>query len=190
MKTTRDGAWMEMAEFNQLTGGALMTETMWRCDQVRAGQLYNRMLFDTREEAMQFVQRMQRMEPDQTFSVEAIEARQVLELAMLLGLVDWNEVQAISTSILVMTSVGAIGYAGLQLRHERAYRSVANLEKQLGVFQSEHFVAARKRLAVDRLEHGEVGRVGFRGTSGECVGGARFLRSHRAAGEERSSGAL
>ena len=75
---------------------------------------------------------------------------------MLLGLVDWNEVQAISTSILVMTSVGAIGYAGLQLRHERAYRSVANLEKQLSVFQSDSFVAARKRLAVDRLEHGEL----------------------------------
>ena len=38
-----------------------MTETMWRCDQVRAGQLYNRMMFDTREEAEQFVQRMQQM---------------------------------------------------------------------------------------------------------------------------------
>ena len=66
------------------------------------------------------------------------------------GLVDWNEVQALATSILVMTSVGAIGYAGLQLRHERAYRSVANLEKQLAVFQGESFVAARKRLAMDR----------------------------------------
>ncbi len=54
-----------------------MTETMWRCDQVRAGQLYNRMMFDTREEAEQFVQRMQQMEPDQMFSIEAIEARQV-----------------------------------------------------------------------------------------------------------------
>ena len=39
-----------------------MTETMWRCDQVRAGQLYNRMMFDTREEAERFVQRMQQME--------------------------------------------------------------------------------------------------------------------------------
>ncbi len=73
--------------------------------------------------------------------------------------IDWNEVQAIATSILVMTSAGAIGYAGLQLRHERAYRSVANLEKQLGVFQGEFFVAARKRLAMDRLEHGELIRL-------------------------------
>lgn len=74
---TYDGVWMGRMEFNRLTGGASMTDTMWQCDQVRAGQLYNRMLFDTREEALQFVQRMQRMEPDQTFSVEAIEARQV-----------------------------------------------------------------------------------------------------------------
>jgi hypothetical protein len=35
------------------------------------------MMFDTREEAEQFVQRMQQMEPDQVFSIEAIEARQV-----------------------------------------------------------------------------------------------------------------
>lgn len=67
-------------------------------------------------------------------------------------LIDWNAVQAIGTSMLVATSMGAIGYAGLQLRHERAYRSVANLEKQLGFFLSENFVAARRRLAQARLE--------------------------------------
>ncbi len=67
-------------------------------------------------------------------------------------LIDWNAVQAIATSMLVLTSVGAIGYAGLQLRHERSYRSVANLEKQLGFFLSENFVAARRRLAQARLE--------------------------------------
>ncbi len=66
--------------------------------------------------------------------------------------VDWNAVQAIATSILVLTSVGAIAYAGLQLRHEREYRSVANLEKQLGFFLSENFVAARRRLAEARLD--------------------------------------
>ena len=54
-----------------------MGDTMWKCDQVRAGQLYSSVLFDTREEALEFVQRMQRIEPDQMFSVEAIEARQV-----------------------------------------------------------------------------------------------------------------
>jgi hypothetical protein len=35
------------------------------------------MMFDTREEAEQFAQRMQQMEPDQMFSIEAIEAKQV-----------------------------------------------------------------------------------------------------------------
>ncbi len=69
--------WLENLELNRLLGGKTMTETMWRCDEVRAGRLYNRMRFDTREEAVQFVQRMQQMEPDQMFSIEAIEAKQV-----------------------------------------------------------------------------------------------------------------
>jgi hypothetical protein len=72
-----DMFWLENLELNRLLGGKTMTETMWRCDQVRAGRLYNRMMFDTREEAVQFAQRMQQMEPDQMFSIEAIEARQV-----------------------------------------------------------------------------------------------------------------
>ena len=72
-----DVIWLENLELNRLLGGKTMTETMWKCDQVRAGRLYNRMMFDTREEAVQFMQRMQQMEPDQMFSIEAIEARQV-----------------------------------------------------------------------------------------------------------------
>ena len=66
--------------------------------------------------------------------------------------VDWNAVQAIATSVLVFTSVGAIAYAGLQLRHERDYRSIDNLEKQLSFFLSDHFTAARRRLASARLD--------------------------------------
>jgi hypothetical protein len=54
-----------------------MNETMWRCDQVRAGQLYNRMMFHTREEAEQFMNRMRQMEPDQMISIEAVEACKV-----------------------------------------------------------------------------------------------------------------
>jgi hypothetical protein len=66
-------------ELNRIPGGltTMMTETMWRCDQVRAGRLYNRMMFDTREEAEQFMNRMRQMEPDQTISIEQIDARQV-----------------------------------------------------------------------------------------------------------------
>ena len=66
-------------------------------------------------------------------------------------LVNWTEVEAIANSFLVLTSASAIGYAGLQLKHERAYRSVANLEKQLGFFQLENFTSARRRLAAARL---------------------------------------
>ncbi len=42
-------------------------------------------------------------------------------------MVNWFEVQAMGTVALVATSAGAISYAGLQLRTEREYRSVANL---------------------------------------------------------------
>lgn len=54
-----------------------MAETMWKCDQLRAGQLYNRMMFDTRAEAEQFAHKMQQAEPDQVFAIEAIAASQV-----------------------------------------------------------------------------------------------------------------
>ena len=57
-----------------------------------------------------------------------------------------------ATVVLVVTSAGAIAYAALQLRHERAYRSVENLEKQLSFFLSDKFVAVRRRLAESRLD--------------------------------------
>jgi hypothetical protein len=66
--------------------------------------------------------------------------------------INWEAVQAVATVVLVMTSAGAIAYAGLQLRHERVYRAVDNLEKQLSFFLSEKFVAVRRRLAESRLD--------------------------------------
>ena len=65
---------------------------------------------------------------------------------------NWEAVQAMATVVLVATSAGAIAYAGLQLRHEREYRSVENLEKQLSFFLSDSFVGVRRRLAESRLE--------------------------------------
>ena len=70
---------------------------------------------------------------------------------LLLTGIDWIEVQSMATVVLVLTSAGAIAYAALQLRHEREYRAVANLEKQLSFFLSDGFVAARRRLAEARL---------------------------------------
>ena len=52
-------------------------ETLWRCDALRAGRLYQRSVFASREEAEAFVPKMQRMEPDQMFNVEAIKASAV-----------------------------------------------------------------------------------------------------------------
>jgi hypothetical protein len=57
-----------------------------------------------------------------------------------------------ATVVLVVTSAGAIAYAGLQLQHEREYRAVENLEKQLSFFLSDNFVAVRRRLAESRLD--------------------------------------
>ena len=57
-----------------------------------------------------------------------------------------------ATVVLVVTSAGAIAYAALQLRHERDYRAIENLEKQLSFFLSDKFVAVRRRLAEARLD--------------------------------------
>ena len=80
--TVAEGVWLNAASmnhllFNHLQGGKAMTETLWKCDQLRAGQLYNRMMFDTQAEAKRFAEKMQQMEPDQTFSIEAVHASQV-----------------------------------------------------------------------------------------------------------------
>ncbi len=66
--------------------------------------------------------------------------------------VDWVEWQAVATGVLVVTSAAGIIYAGLQLRHEREYRAVTNLEKQLEFFHSPKFVDARRLLAQERLD--------------------------------------
>jgi hypothetical protein len=50
---------------------------VWQCDALRAGRLYQRSVFGTREEAEAFVEKMRRVEPDQMFNVEAIKASTV-----------------------------------------------------------------------------------------------------------------
>lgn len=54
-----------------------MSGMVWKCGQAWAGRLYNRVVFDSREEAEDFVSTMQNSEPDQMFSIEAIRAEQV-----------------------------------------------------------------------------------------------------------------
>ena len=70
----RDEARPDAIQWNLGFGHEQVSDTVWRCDALRAGKLYNRTLFATREEAEAFAQRLQQVEPDQIFSVEAIKA--------------------------------------------------------------------------------------------------------------------
>jgi hypothetical protein len=49
-----------------------MTSTLWRCEQVRAGQIYNKVMFNTRNEAEQFVRQMSKVEPDMFWRMEPV----------------------------------------------------------------------------------------------------------------------
>jgi hypothetical protein len=75
MDSRQDQAWPVQARWDIGVGGT--GEVVWRCDALRAGRLYQSSLFTTREEAEQFAMRMQEMEPDQMFNVEAIKASAV-----------------------------------------------------------------------------------------------------------------
>ncbi|MBT9330999.1 hypothetical protein [Paracidobacterium acidisoli] len=54
-----------------------MTDTLWKCEQLRAGAVTNKVMFNTREEAERFVAQMQKMEPDLFWRMEPVEARMV-----------------------------------------------------------------------------------------------------------------
>lgn len=54
-----------------------MTDTLWKCEQVRAGKVYEKFMFDTREEAEKFVQMMRQNSPDLFWRLEPIKAKMV-----------------------------------------------------------------------------------------------------------------
>jgi hypothetical protein len=54
-----------------------MTNTVWKFEQLRAGKVYNQVMFSTREEAEQFRIQMNKMEPDLFCRIEPVEARMV-----------------------------------------------------------------------------------------------------------------
>jgi hypothetical protein len=51
-----------------------MIQTVWKCEQVRAGQVYERLTFDTQEQAIRFAREMQRVQPDMLFNIEPMDA--------------------------------------------------------------------------------------------------------------------
>jgi hypothetical protein len=75
--TNQDQAWPGVVRWDLGGASTHAGEILWRCDALRAGRLYQRSLFGTREEAESFVEKMREMEPDQMFSVEAIKASAV-----------------------------------------------------------------------------------------------------------------
>ncbi len=73
----RDQVWPGAVQWSLGAASGHVGETLWRCDALRAGRLYSRSLFGTREEAEGFAERMRSHEPDQMFNVEAIKASAV-----------------------------------------------------------------------------------------------------------------
>jgi hypothetical protein len=53
----------------------MMTDTIWKFEQLRAGRIYNQVMFNTREEAEQFAAQMNKAEPDLFCRIEPVEAR-------------------------------------------------------------------------------------------------------------------
>lgn len=54
-----------------------LSDTMWKYEQLRAGQVYAKFMFNTREEAENFALQMSRAEPDLLSRIEPIEASAV-----------------------------------------------------------------------------------------------------------------
>lgn len=77
LKQGTDQAWPNVISFGIGAGSAGVAEVLWRCEGVRGGRVYTSGLFGTETEAQQFAQKLQEVEPDQTFNVERIMASQV-----------------------------------------------------------------------------------------------------------------
>jgi hypothetical protein len=61
----------------QAEAGIRMTDTYWKCEQLRAGEVYNKVMFNTRAEAESFIAQMRNMEPDLFWRMEPVEAKLV-----------------------------------------------------------------------------------------------------------------
>ena len=57
--------------------GVVMTDTVWQCEQLRAGQVYSKEVFQTREEAEDFVAKMARVAPDIFCRIQPIDVDKV-----------------------------------------------------------------------------------------------------------------
>ncbi|MGC9293370.1 MAG: hypothetical protein ACP5EP_11730 [Acidobacteriaceae bacterium] len=55
----------------------MMTDTVWKCEHSFAGSVCESNLFNTREEAEEFVRKMQRVAPDLFVRIEKMDVKQV-----------------------------------------------------------------------------------------------------------------
>lgn len=55
----------------------MMTDTVWKCEQIFAGTVYESDLFNSREEAEEYAKKIQRHSPDLFFRIEKMDVKQV-----------------------------------------------------------------------------------------------------------------
>ena len=55
----------------------MTTDTLWKCEQVRAGQVCEKVMFDTQAEAETFLRRMKPSAPDLFWRIEPIPVKMV-----------------------------------------------------------------------------------------------------------------
>ena len=55
----------------------MVTNTLWQCEQLRAGQVWNKLLFPTKDEAEDFVRKMRQIQPDMLWTMEAVPAKAI-----------------------------------------------------------------------------------------------------------------
>jgi hypothetical protein len=52
-------------------------ELIWKCEEWRAGKMYERKLFDTKEDAEMFVRKLSQVAPDLIFKIAPVDVQQV-----------------------------------------------------------------------------------------------------------------
>lgn len=55
----------------------MQTDTIWKCEQIRAGEVLDKIMFDTKEEAENFLAQMRKNAPDLFWRIEPIALKMV-----------------------------------------------------------------------------------------------------------------
>ena len=55
----------------------MTADTVWKCEQILAGAVKDRQIFDTREEAESFARKLRRVAPDMFVRIEPMDVKMV-----------------------------------------------------------------------------------------------------------------